>query len=221
MSTETVHLTASDGNELSAYVARPDGDTKAGLLILQEIFGVNEHIRSVADGFAAEGFLAIAPAMFDRVEPGIELGYDSFEKARETMSQLERDGCVADMAAAADYARQAGKIGIVGYCWGGSMADLAACHGIVDAAVSYYGRMTVEWLDLQPQCPVVYHYGETDQLIPLQTVEDIRAKRKDHEVHVWGGAGHGFNCDARPEFHKSSAKSAREITLRHFAAHLG
>ena len=221
MAGETVQLTAADGHELSAYVARPDGDAKAGLLVLQEIFGVNEHIRSVADGFAAEGFLAIAPAMFDRVEPGIELGYDEFEKARETMSKLERDGCVADMAAAADYVRAANlKVGIVGYCWGGSMADLAACHGIVDAAVSYYGRMTVEWLDLTPQCPVIYHYGETDPLIPLQVVEDIRAKRKGHEVHVWGGAGHGFSCDARPEFHKNSAKAARELTLRHFAEHL-
>ncbi|NND54685.1 MAG: dienelactone hydrolase family protein [Gammaproteobacteria bacterium] len=221
MAGENAKLKAADGHELSAYVARPDGDAKGGLLVLQEIFGVNAHIRSVADGFAAEGYLAVAPAMFDRVEAGLELGYDDFGKARETMSQLERDGCVADMTAAAEFAKQAGKVGIVGYCWGGSMADLAACHGIVDAAVSYYGRMTVEWLDLQPQCPVVYHYGETDQLIPLQVIEDIRAKRKGHEVHVWGGAGHGFNCDERPEFRKKVAQAAREITLAHFAEHLG
>lgn len=220
MTGETVQLTAGDGHAFNAYVARPEGAPKAGLLVLQEIFGVNDHIKSVADGFAADGYLAVAPAMFDRVEAGLELGYDELEKARETMSKLERDGCVADMVAAAAFAREAGKVGIVGYCWGGSMADLAACHGIVDAAVSYYGRMTVEWLDLEPQCPVVYHYGETDPLIPLQVVEDIRAKRKGHAVHVWGGAGHGFNCDARPEFHKHSAQAARDITLRHFAEHL-
>ncbi len=222
MSSETVSLTASDGHTLSAYVAHPAGTPKAGLLVLQEIFGVNDHIRSVTDGFAADGYLAIAPAMFDRIEPGIALGYSDFGKAREVMGKLQRDDCVTDMAAAADYARAAGcaKVGIVGYCWGGAMADLAACHGIVNAAVSYYGRMTVEWLDLQPQCPVLYHFGETDPLIPSQTIEDIAAKRPGQQFRTWGGAGHGFNCDSRPEYHKASALAARELTLGHFAAHL-
>jgi len=219
MNTETVTLTASDGHALSAYVAHPQGKPKAGLIVLQEIFGVNEHIRSIADGFAADGFLVVAPAMFDRVKPGIELGYDNFDAARETLSQLERENCVKDMAAAADYAQSAGKVGIVGYCWGGAMADLAACHDLVDAAVSYYGRMTVEWLDLQPQCPVLYHYGETDGLIPWQTIEQI-ARKRDGEVRVWGGAGHGFNCDVRPEYHKAAAKQARELTLKHLATNL-
>ncbi len=225
MTSETVTLTAGDGHTLSAYVAHPDGKPKAGLLVLQEIFGVNEHIRSVTDGFAADGYLAIAPAMFDRIEPGIELGYDDFTKAREVMGKLERDDCVTDMAAAAQYARAAGngaglKVGIVGYCWGGAMADLAACHGLVDAAVSYYGRMTVEWLDLSPQCPVLYHFGETDPLIPSQLVEDIAAKRPGQQFRTWGGAGHGFNCDSRPEFHKTSAEAARALTLEHFAKYL-
>jgi len=220
MQTETIKLTAADGHELSAYVARPEGEPKGGLLVLQEIFGVNDHIRKVADSFAAEGYLAIAPAMFDRVKPGIELGYDDFQTARDTMSTLDREHCVADMAAAADYARAAGKVGIVGYCWGGSMADLAACHGLVDAAVSYYGRMTCEWLDLTPQCPVLYHYGETDPLITLQTIEDIAKKRPGHEVRVWGNAGHGFNCDERPEFRKRTAAEARKLTLKHLATNL-
>jgi len=224
MKTETVTLTASDGHKLSAYVAHPEGEPTAALLVLQEIFGVNEHIRSVADDYAADGFLVIAPAMFDRVKPGIELGYDNFETALEIMSQLDREDCIKDIAAAADYARSAGKgntlnIGIVGYCWGGAMADLAACHGLADAAVSYYGRMTIEWLNLQPQCPVLYHYGEKDPLIPWQTIEQI-ARKRDGEVRVWGGAGHGFNCDARPEYHKASAEQARKLTLKHFAANL-
>ncbi len=219
MSAESIALSSSDGHELSAYVARPEGTPRAGLLVLQEIFGVNEHIRSVTDGFAADGYLAIAPAMFDRIKPGIELGYDDFTAARETMAQLQREWCVADMAAAADYARSAGKVGIVGYCWGGAMADLAACHGLVDAAVSYYGRMTVEWLDLTPQCPVLYHYGERDALIPLATVEQI-ARKRDGEVRVWGGADHGFNCASRPSFHKAAAKQARELTLKFFDTHL-
>jgi carboxymethylenebutenolidase len=215
MTTETVTLTAEDGHTLEAYVAHPEGTPKAGLLILQEIFGVNEHIRNVTDSFAAEGYLAIAPAMFDRVKPGLELGYNDFTAARDTMSQLERENCVKDMAAAADYARSAGKVGIVGYCWGGAMADLAACHGIVDAGVSYYGRMTIEWLDLQPECPMLYHYGDRDQLISWETIEKISRKR-DGEIRIWGNADHGFSCDARPQFHKAAAQQAREITLALF-----
>jgi len=222
MNTETISLTTADGHTLSAWLARPDTAPRAGLLVIQEIFGVNPHIRRVTESFAADGYLALAPAMFDRVEPGIELGYTDFEKARATMEKLDREQCVADMAAAADWLRQQGctKVGIVGYCWGGAMADLAACHGIVDAAVSYYGRMTVEWLNLQPQCPVLYHFGETDPLIPLQTVEDIAAKRPGHAIRVWGGAGHGFSCDERPDYHKHSATEARKLTLEHFAKHL-
>jgi len=221
MASDTVSLTASDGHQLQAYVAHPEGEPKAGLLILQEIFGVNEHIRSVADSYAAEGYLAVAPCMFDRVEPGIELDYTDFNAARETMGKLDREQCVADMAAAAEYARSAGKVGIVGYCWGGAMADLAACHGLVDAAVSYYGRMTVEWCkELTPQCPVLYHYGERDQLIPLEVIEQIASKRPGHEVRVWGGADHGFSCDARDSYHKASAQQARALTLGHFAKHL-
>lgn len=220
MSTATAQLTAPDGHRLEAFVAQPDGTPRGGLLVLQEIFGVNAHIREVAAGFAAEGFLAVAPAMFDRVESGLTLDYSEFTRARETMAQLQREQCVADMAAAAEFAGQAGRVGIVGYCWGGAMADLAACHGLVQAGVSYYGRMTVEWLDLKPRCPMLYHYGERDELIPLQTVEEI-ARHRDGEVQVWGGADHGFNCTERPSFHQPSATKARAITLAFFAEHLG
>ncbi len=219
MASETISLTASDGHQLQAYVARPEGTPRAGLVVLQEIFGVNEHIRSVADGFAADGYLAVAPAMFDRAEPGVELGYEDFTQARSYVEKITRDDWVKDIAAAADYARAAGKVGAVGYCWGGALADLAACHGLVDAGVSYYGRMTVEWLELQPQCPMLYHYGETDTLIPLEIVEKITRKR-DGEVRVWGGAGHGFNCEARSSFHKKVAEQARQLTLSFLAEHL-
>ncbi len=219
MNSETIDLTADDGHRLAAYVARPDGKPMAGLVVLQEIFGVTSHIQSVTDGFAAEGYLAIAPAMFDRVSPGMALAYTDFETARATMAKLDRAQCVLDMKAAADYARSAGKVGIVGFCWGGAMADLAACHGLVDAGVSYYGRMTVEWLDLQPQCPMLYHYGEKDSLIPAETIEKIQRKRNGH-VRVWGGAGHGFNCTDRPDYHKASATRAMEVTLKFLAQHL-
>lgn len=219
MHCKTIRVEAADGHTLSAYVARPDGEPLGGLLVLQEIFGVNAHIREVTENFAAAGYLAIAPAMFDRVGPGIELDYSDFTQARQTMAKLTREQCVADMAAAAEYASQAGKVGIVGYCWGGAMADLAACHGLVEAGVSYYGRMTVEWLDLQPQCPMIYHYGERDALIPLQLVEDIAARRSG-QVYVWGGADHGFCCTERPQYHPLSATKAQEITLEFLGAEL-
>ena len=135
------------------------------------------------------------------------------------MEKLQREECVLDMQAATEYASAAGKVGIVGFCWGGAMADLAACHDLVSSAVSYYGRMTVEWLDLQPQCPMLYHYGERDELIPSETIEQIQRKRKG-AVRVWGGAGHGFNCTDRADYHKSSATQAMAITLDFFAEHL-
>ena len=219
MRTETVHVKAADGHSFQAYAAHPDGAPKAGLLVLQEIFGVNAHIRAVAESFAAEGYLAIAPAMFDRIGPGIELDYSDFARARATMGGLTREDCVADLAAASAYAGQAGKVGIVGYCWGGAMADLAACHGLVQAGVSYYGRMTIEWLELTPQCPMIYHYGEEDALIPPQMVEEIAGKREG-KVYVWAGADHGFNCTDRPQYHEPSATQARKLTLDFLAAQL-
>ena len=218
--TETITLQADDGHEFEAYVAHPDGEPKGGLLVIQEIFGLTNHILETTREFAEDGYLAVAPAMFDRVGKGIVLDYSDFSKARLTMSELDLDQCALDMKAAADYARSAGKVGIVGYCWGGAMADWAACNGIVDAGVSYYGRMTVEWLDRQPTCPMFYHYGEKDSLIPMQTVEDIQKKRKGH-VRVWGGADHGFNCKDRPSFHKQAARDARALTMEFFAEHLG
>jgi carboxymethylenebutenolidase len=219
MTAETITLNTEDNHELQAYVARPEGTAKGGLIILQEIFGVTDHIKEVADGFAAEGYLAVAPAMFDRIKPGIVLDYSDFATARETMDALDLEQSVLDMKAAADYARSAGKVGIVGFCWGGSMADLAACNSLVDVGISYYGRMTVEWLDKQPTCPMLYHYGETDQLIPSQIIEKIQRARKG-KVYVWGSADHGFNCKDRPQYHKTAATGAMEATLKFLNEHI-
>lgn len=212
MASETIKVRAEDGHELDAFVARPDGIAKGGLIILQEIFGLTDHIKAVTENFAAEGYLAVAPAMFDRVSHGMVLDYTDFATARATMSKLERALCVLDMRAAANYARTAGKVGSVGFCWGGSMADLAACHGLVDAGVSYYGRMTVEWLDLQPACPMLYHYGDRDALIPADVIEQIQRKREG-KVYVWGNADHGFCCEDRPQFNKTAATQSMQITL--------
>jgi carboxymethylenebutenolidase len=220
MTTETIALTTTDGHTLDAFVAHPSGTPKGGMVVMQEIFGLTGHIIEMTEKLAEAGYLAIAPAMFDRVAKDTVLDYTNFETARETMAKLDREQCVADMQAAVEHVRAAGKVGIIGFCWGGAMADLAACNGLVDAGVSYYGRMTIEWLDQQPTCPMLYHYGDRDQLIPWETVEKIQRKRNGR-VQIWGSADHGFMCEDRPSYHKASAKMSFEITLKFFAEHLG
>jgi carboxymethylenebutenolidase len=219
MTTEFVSLTTEDGHKLQAYVARPEGTPKGGIVVIQEIFGLTDHIRNMTEKFAAQGYLAVAPAMFDRIKPGTVLDYTDFDTARESMSKLDQDLSISDIRAAAEYARSAGKVGVIGFCWGGAMADLAACNGLVDAGVSYYGRMTVEWLDKQPTCPMLYHYGDRDQLIPAKVIETIQRARKA-KVNIWGTADHGFCCEDRPSYHKASATQSMEITLKFMAENL-
>lgn len=209
-----IQLTAGDGHELSAYRADPDAPPKAGVVIVQEIFGITNHIRAVTDDYAAHGYLAIAPAMFDRIRRNVLFDYSDIERARELMLQLDLDGVVEDLAAAAELAREAGKVAAIGYCWGGAVADLAACRAKVDAAVAYYGRMIVEWLDSKPSCPVMYHFGDTDPLIPPEMVEQIKAARPAGVFHTYPEAGHGFNCTEREDFHPASAELALERTLQ-------
>lgn len=213
---EMTELTASDGHKLAAYRAQPDGAPKAGIIVVQEIFGVTEHIQRVTDQFAEQGYLAIAPSLFDRVQPDVVLEYTEFEKARNTMQRLELDDTVKDMAATAAAVRSAGKVGAVGYCWGGAIADLAACRIEIDAAVAYYGRMIVEWLELKPTCPVMYHFGDKDPLIPAEMVAEIRAARPDGVFYTYPEAGHGFSCDERPDYHPESAELALARTLKFF-----
>ena len=215
----TIRLTASDGHQLEAYRADPDGAVRGGVVVIQEVFGLTDHIQRVTDGFAAEGFVAIAPAMFDRVEPGLQLDYSDVETGRETMLQLDQDQAVLDMQAALD-ALGTERRAVVGYCWGGAMADLAACELEIDAAVSYYGGRITSWLDSQPGCPVIYHFGAKDPLIPPEVVEQIRGARPEGEFHVYEEAGHGFNCDERPDFHPESAALALERSLAFLSRHL-
>lgn len=217
---EMISLTAGDGHQLGAYEAAPDGDPLGGIVILQEIFGITGHIRRVVDQYAESGFLAIAPSLFDRVRPGIVLDYSDIDQAREIMMTLDRDLAVTDIAAAADAARRAGRVAAIGYCWGGAMADLAACRLDIDAAVSYYGRATVEWLDEQPKCPVIYHYGAQDPLIPPELVAEISAARQAYASFVYDDAGHGFNCDEREDYRPESAALALGRTLSFLGEHL-
>jgi carboxymethylenebutenolidase len=217
---EITRLTAADGHAFDGWLARPAGKPRAGLVVLQEIFGVNRHIRNVTESFAAAGYLALAPALFDRVRPSVELGYDDLQPGRDLVTALNRADTVRDMSAAVAFLRSAGKVGAVGYCWGGALADLAACECDVDAAVSYYGRHTATWLELQPRCPVMYHFGKLDPFIPPETVAAIESGRPNGIFHLYEQAGHGFNCDERHEFHAKSASLALQRTLAFFRQHL-
>jgi carboxymethylenebutenolidase len=218
---EMIQLTTDDGQSLDAYQATPAAAPKGGVVILQEIFGVTGHIRRVTDQYAEHGYLAIAPSLFDRVRPGIVLDYSNIEEARSIMTSLDLNNAVTDIQAAVTAARPAGKVAAIGYCWGGAMADLAACRLDIDAAAAYYGRMIVEWLDEQPRCPVIYHFGANDPLIPQETIEKISNARANHPSYVYADAGHGFNCDERDDFAPESAQLALDRTLEFLSQRLG
>ncbi len=222
-----IDLTAKDGFAFPAYVAEPKGTPKGAVVVLQEIFGVNSHIRSVADGYAAEGYLAVAPSTFQRTKPGVELGYsDEDMKAGSALKAaaeaLPKPGVLQDIQAAVDYAARAGKVGIVGYCWGGLLTWRAAAEvsGLSAAAPYYGGGMTTpEESALAPQVPVLAHFGDNDHWIPLDTVDAFKKAHPDVEVHVYA-CGHGFNCEQRGSYNAEAAKLAKERTLAFFAKHL-
>ncbi len=218
---ETIELTAADGHRLGAYLARPAGAPKAGLVVVQEIFGINRHIRAVTEGFAADGYLAIAPALFDRREHGLELGYEGEDVARgrELKAATSWEEAAQDVAAAIAAVAEAGQVGVVGYCWGGSIAWLAACRLPVAAAVGYYGGQVRELSGETPRCPVLLHFGEQDAAIPLEDVDEVRRLHPEVPIHLYP-AGHGFNCDLRGSYHAESAALARERSLAFLAEHL-
>ncbi|WP_299394066.1 dienelactone hydrolase family protein [Pelagibius sp.] len=219
---ELVSLTATDGHALGAYVARPEGAAKGGLVVVQEIFGVNAHIRAVTDGFARDGYLAVAPALFDRIRPGIELGYDAeaVAEGRALRPQVPWEATMHDVAAAIGVAAEAGKAGVIGYCWGGSVAWLSACRLSPAAAVCYYGGHIHEFRDEKPACPVMFHFGEEDAGIPLDQAEAVHAAHPDCPFFTYP-AGHGFNCDLRGSYHAESAALARQRSLDFLAPLVG
>lgn len=210
---EFITLTAGDGHRLNAWAS---GDGAPGLVVIQEIFGVNHHIRATADRFAAEGFSVIAPALFDRVEPGIELGYgaEDIERGRALRAKVATGDALRDVAAAVAELRKGGlNVGVVGYCWGGSLAWAAATRlDGVSAAVGYYGGEVAKMADEQPRCPVMLHFGEQDHAIPMSDVRTIRREHPETPVHTYP-AGHGFSCDERGSFHPESHALALSRTL--------
>jgi carboxymethylenebutenolidase len=204
----TVRLRAADGHELDAYVADAAGTPRGGVVVVQEIFGVTPHIQRVADRYAAAGYRVVAPAMFDRVERGIALDYGDIERGRGYMQRLAWPDTLADVAAAVDAVRPAGKVAVVGFCWGGTVAHVAAATLAIDAAVSYYGGAVAKMLDKVPRCPIVYHFGDRDHAIPPADVEKVRQAYPASAVHVYAGAAHGFNCEERASYSATDADTA-------------
>ena len=218
-----IELTAADGHKLAAYRADPAGTPRGGIVVIQEIFGVNSHIRSVTDGYAADGYLALAPAMYDRVQRGYETGYNppDIEAGRAIMQKLDWKQTLIDVSAAIEAVKSAGKVGIVGYCWGGAVAWVAAGRlpGLA-CAVPYYGGAIPNFISEQPKCPVMFHFGEQDQSIPLEQAKKVAAAHPEATTFYYP-AGHGFNCDQRGSYNAESSKLARERSIEFFRKHVG
>jgi carboxymethylenebutenolidase len=207
---------------IGAYLAEPPGKPKGGIVVIQEIFGVNAHIRHVADRFAAAGYTAIAPAFFDHLETGLELDYtdESLQRGRLLVGELGLDRAVEDVASAAQAIASAGKIGTVGYCWGGTVALLSAIRlGL--PSVSYYGARNVPFLGEALKAPVIFHFGEEDKSIPPEMVAKHREMLPHVDVHTYAGAGHAFNREIDPShYHDASARLAWQRTMAFFDTYL-
>lgn len=220
---EHIKLKASDGFEAGAWRADPAGKPRGGIVVIQEIMGVNHHIRAVAELYAAQGYLAIAPALFDRAEPGFEVGYDapSIQRGRAISGKVDHATMLLDVAAAIKVAADAGKVGIVGYCLGGTIAYLAACRlpGLA-AASCYYGGGVLAAKGETPRIPTILHFGEKDAHIPVAGVRAFEAEHPGLPVYVYN-ADHGFNCDERGSYDAPSAALARQRTLDFFKREIG
>ncbi|TMJ58997.1 MAG: dienelactone hydrolase family protein [Alphaproteobacteria bacterium] len=218
-----IKLTASDDFQLGGYRADPTTVPKAAIVVIQEIFGVNHHIRAVCDRLAGEGYVAIAPSIFDRIEPNFTSGYspDEIAVARKFVANPDGTAMLRDTQAAIDAVKELGPVGIIGFCLGGSVAYAAATKlSGLSAAVGYYGGAIVRFADDKPKVPTQLHFGEKDAGIPLSDVEIIRAKRPEVEIHLYPGAQHGFHCDERASYDKASAEIAWPRSLGFFANHL-
>ncbi len=207
-------LMARDGHEFNAWLTAPNGAPRGAIVIAQEIFGVNRHIRAVADGFAQDGHLVIAPCLYDRVRRGIDLGYSEKEtqEGRGYRLQIPKEKTLLDLAASVNVVKHAGRVAVIGYCWGGTLAWLSAAALPISCAVSYYGGQIKDHLDKPPKRPVLYHFGDKDPYIPLSDIEKIRAADPGGEFHLYP-ADHGFNCEERGSYDAASAQLARERTL--------
>jgi carboxymethylenebutenolidase len=221
---QMIELKTKDGQTISAYRAEPAGKPRGAVVVIQEIWGVNSHIRSVADGYAADGYLAIAPAIFDRVERGVTMDQyntETMQRGFGLMQKVNADKALLDIQAAVDVAKTTGKVGVVGFCFGGRMSWLASAHvdGIA-ASVPYYGGGIPDLASEKPRVPVMLHFGELDKHIPVASVEKFKKAHPELPVYMYA-ADHGFNCDQRGSYDAAAAKLARERTLEFLRKNVG
>ena len=221
---QNIELKTKDGKTISAYKAEPGGKPRGGIVVIQEIWGVNSHIRDVADRYAKEGYVAIAPAIFDRIEPGVKMDQytqETMQKGFGYMQKVDQDQALLDISAAVAEASKAGKVGVVGFCFGGRMAWLAASRvdGIA-ASVPYYGGGVPQLASEKPKVPVMLHFGEKDAPIPVASVEEFKKVHPTLPVYIYA-ADHGFNCDQRGSYDAAAAKLAQDRTLEFFRKHVG
>jgi carboxymethylenebutenolidase len=216
-------LTAADQHRLGAYRADPKGAARGGVVVIQEIFGVNQHIRAVCDRLAKEGYAAVAPAIFDRTEPNFECGYtpDEIANARKFVANPDFPAMLRDSQAAIDNLGKEGPVAIMGFCLGGTVAFAAACDANgLSAAVCYYGGHIIKMVDKKPKCPTQMHFGEKDASIPMSDVETIKRKHPESEIYTYPDAGHGFNCDERGSYNEAASKLAWQRSMAFLGQHL-
>ncbi|MBM09321.1 MAG: carboxymethylenebutenolidase [Magnetovibrio sp.] len=220
---QDIILTAPDGHSFGAYRCEPEGSPLGSVVVVQEIFGVNNHIRDVAERFASIGWLTVAPSLYDRWQPAFTGGYtpDDVASGRDLKEKAnaEAEKVILDLGTARSAVAEAGKVGIVGYCWGGYATWLAASRLNFQAAVAYYGGGIINSNDEQPKCPMILHFGALDTSIPMTEVNAIRNAHPDVSVHVFD-ADHGFNCDQRSQYDPRAASVAAMLTERLFSENL-
>jgi carboxymethylenebutenolidase len=221
---ETIKLVAGDGHRLEAYLARPPATVRGGVVVAQEMYGLNSYLRSVCDFFAARGYLAIAPALYDRQERELVFAYDKrdHDRAQHLYKSWSLENALDDLDAARNAVASAGKAGLVGFCWGGSLAWLAACRRDYACTVAYYGSMMPDFAAEQPHCPVIAHIGDQDTTLPATRIDAFRACQPEVPVYIYHGAQHGFDNEHRhPRYDADACRTARERTLAFFAQHVG
>ena len=218
---QIIELTADDGHKLHAYKVEPSGNAKAGIVVIQEIFGVNIHIKDVCDRLADQGYTTIAPALFDRVKPEIDLGYseDDLGEGFGYMQEVGNEDPMKDIQAAALNLRSHGKVGSIGFCWGGQLAWLASKSVDVDCSVGYYGVAVHDTLQPPPNCPVLLHFADNDTFVPPEAADKVREAYPNMPIYNYP-ANHGFNCDRRDDYNEACAAQAMERTLNFFEEHL-
>jgi len=219
---QMIEAQMADGVSIRVYRADPKAPPRAGIVIMHEAFGMNDHIRDMCDRYAAEGYLTVSPALYDRLEYGVEiLGYSEadLELALKLRKGADWDQSVSDMRSAIKMVREAGSVGVVGYCWGGSLAWLAATRCGVNAAVSYYGGQIIQFIDETPGCPFLAHFAKHDVHVPPESASILKEHYPNVPNYLYN-ANHGFNCDQRSDYDAESAALAQERTLAFFAENL-